>query len=370
MEKKQWKKIGLIGIVVLVIVAFVITALLVLSGKKEDYRIIKVYEVSGEAIVTREGIGEMEAYQNMLLESGDSVVLQSGEMTLRLDDDKYVYVEADTEFKLIATGTSANSRTSIELEHGAITNEIQNPLSENSSYEVNTPNSNMSVRGTIFRVHTYYEDGVRYSKVSVFEGKVESRLRYADGSLSDAPVLISDGDEVLIYDDEDSTDYVGAPSEIKFEELPKGVLALLSQILGDDFNFDLSDDADDADDAGDSAENKDDADGASDETGDTAGDSDGDIPDTKNDAANQTSDTAADHGTSAGNPGTTPANPQSGETAGTHTVTFMYNGTVFGTQTVKNGGLASKPRLMPASSGSWDFDFSTPIGSDTTIEWR
>ena len=365
MENKQVKKMVLIGIAALFVIGAVITALLLLSGKKEEYRIIKVYEVNGEAIVTREGIGEMDAYQNMVLESGDSVVLKTGEMTLRLDDDKYVYVEADTEFSLIATGTAANSKTRIELDHGAITNEIQNALSSESSYEVNTPNSNMSVRGTIFRVHTYFEDGVRYTKVSVFEGKVESRLRYADGSLSDDPVLISNGNEVLIFDDENSTDYVGAPCEIKYEELPEGVRDLLMQILGDDFDFESNNDEDANDDGADDT----DAD-ESDETGDTADAPDSSSDDAADDAVKQKPDATTNNEAPVTKLDDTPANPSSGAKAGPFTVTFLYNGAVFGTQTVENGGLASKPRLMPASSGSWDFDFSTPIGSDTTIEWR
>jgi len=52
------------------------------------------------------------------------------------------------------------------------------------------------------------------------------------------------------------------------------------------------------------------------------------------------------------------------------TVTFTYNGTVFGTQNVTEGELATKPKLMPASEGSWDFDFSTPITEDTEIKFK
>ena len=357
MEKKQVNKILPIGIAALIVVVALVIVFIIFFGKKEAYRIIKVYEVSGEATVTRDSIGEMEAYQNMVLESGDKVSLKSGEMTLKLDEDKFVYVEADTEFRLIATGSAASSKTSIELDHGAITNEIQNALGQDSSYEVNTPNSNMSVRGTIFRVYTYFENGVRYSKVSVFEGKVESRLRYPDGSLSDEPVLITNGNEVLIYDDESSTDYVGAVHEIAYQDIPNGVKDLLSQILGEDFGDNESADA--ADDIENSDGNTDDqADGA-DATQDVADEEP--TGDVSNDGGAQTPDEAQ---------GATPESPASTASTGPYTVTFLYNGNVFGTQTVENGGLASKPRLMPASFGSWDFDFSTPIGSDTTIEWR
>ena len=52
-----------------------------------------------------------------------------------------------------------------------------------------------------------------------------------------------------------------------------------------------------------------------------------------------------------------------------YTVTFMYEGNVFGTQEVKEGELASKPRLQPAPTGSWNYDFSNPITEDTIIEF-
>lgn len=29
-----------------------------------------------------------------------------------------------------------------------------------------------------------------------------------------------------------------------------------------------------------------------------------------------------------------------------------------------------QPKLNPAASGAWDFDFSTPIESDTVISWK
>lgn len=371
MEKKQINKMLPIGIAALIAVVAVVVVCILFFGKKEAYRIIKVYEVNGEATVTRESVGEMEAYQNMVLESGDKVSLKSGEMTLKLDEDKFVYVEADTQFQLIATGSAASSKTSIELDHGAITNEIQNALGQDSSYEVNTPNSNMSVRGTVFRVYTYFENGVRYSKVSVFEGKVESRLRYPDGSLSDKPVLITNGNEVLIYDDESSTDYVGAPKEIAYQELPKGVKELLSKIFGEDFGEDEdTDDGVDADDSGDDENSEKSTDDQPDEAEVPQDNTEDDPPvDTSNDDGAQSTEQQSEQ-PSDKTQNAAPVNPTPTVSTGPYTVTFMYNGSVFGTQTVKKGELASEPRLMPSPSGSWDFDFNTKINSDTTIEWR
>ena len=55
---------------------------------------------------------------------------------------------------------------------------------------------------------------------------------------------------------------------------------------------------------------------------------------------------------------------------GPYEVTFKYNGKVFGTQTVKKGEKAEVPSLSPEASGSWNFNFDTPINRDTVIEWK
>ena len=53
-----------------------------------------------------------------------------------------------------------------------------------------------------------------------------------------------------------------------------------------------------------------------------------------------------------------------------YTVTFMYDGKVFGTQQVEKGKKAQKPVLLPAKKGAWEFDFDTPITSDVTIVFK
>ena len=265
---------------------------------------IKIYEVEGAAFVQRDGVDDLEPYANMLLKSGDTVRVDAGSMTLKLDEDKYVYVEENTEFKLIAQGTDENSKTKIELTKGAITNEIQNKLSTESSYEVNTPNATMAVRGTVFRVEvTYDEAGVCYTKVSTLEGKVASRLVYADGTVSEQEVLIEHGYEVIIYQDDKNTDYMGDVEPIDFSKLPQAVSERFGALI-DELKEELG---------------------------------------LKEETTNQKSE---------------------------YTVTFLYNGAVFGTQTVKAGACAQEPSLMPEAGGSWDYDFSKPVMEDITIEWK
>lgn len=227
-SKKTRKKVPFIGIIAGAAVVIIGLIVVLLFNKKEAvYRIIKVFELDGKSTVTRQDIGDLDAYDNMVLESGDQVYVDTGSLTLKMDEDKYVYAEEKTRFQLEAAGTSENSKTRIRLEEGILTNEIQNKLSDESSYEVNTPNSTMSVRGTIYMVDVYEENGIRYTKVSVFEGAVATKLIYADGSVSDQEKLVEKGKEVLIYDDNSGTDYVGEPSDIDYSALPQGVIAFL-----------------------------------------------------------------------------------------------------------------------------------------------
>lgn len=299
---KKNKKLIFIIVGILLLVCIAVVAIVMLSKKEDSYRIIKIYEFEGNGIVSRQSIGDIEPYANMVLESGDNIKLNTGLMTLKLDDDKYVYVEENTEFSLVATGTKENSKTIIELKRGALTNEIQNKLNGESSYEINTPNSTMSVRGTTYRVEVYQdENGVNYTRVSVFEGKVTTKLLYADGTLSDDEVAIEAGKEVIIYEDDTTTDYLGGVTEIDYSTLPDDLLITVGQVLGMDETL-----------------------------------SDEEIV---------------------------------RSFKGPFTVTFTYNGNIFGTQIVEKGECAQIPSLMPAPSGAWNFDFSQPILEDTEIKW-
>lgn len=304
-SKKTVKKGPLIGAIAgVAVVILAVVVILLLNRKEAVYRIIKVFELDGKSTVTRQDIGDLDAYDNMVLESGDQVCVDTGSLTLKMDEDKYVYAEEKTRFQLEAAGTSENSKTRIRLEEGILTNEIQNKLSDESSYEVNTPNSTMSVRGTIYMVDVYEENGIRYTKVSVFEGAVATKLIYADGSVSDQEKLVEKGKEVLIYDDNSGTDYVGEPSDIDYSALPQGVIAFLLEKANAGYDIGI------------------------------------------------------------------PAEDLEKYLQGPFTVTFMYQNSVFGTQEVKKGAYAAEPSLMPAQSGAWDFDFSTPINKDTRIEWK
>ena len=375
MDNKKKKTLIFSAIVVLIIILIVVIILIL--NKEEAYRIVKIYELDGTATVTREDTGEIEIYPNMVLASGDEVYLKEGLMTLKLDEDKYVYVEEDTRFSLVAQGSASNSKTSIELIQGAIINEIRSPLAEEASYEVHTQNSSMSVRGTTFRVAVYYdEDGTLFTKVSVFDGKVETQLVYKDGTKAD-PRMIEYGKETIIFEDDTNTDYLDGITDIKYEELSVQALETLLKLVKEGLVLSISEEeiqtiitrlAEEETVVSEEEETeKDTQDDPQQEPADSNEDDGGDKKKEET-SSEQTQPSKNDEQVTP--PGAGGTDETAEEEKGPHTVAFKYNGTVFATQTVKNGKCAWKPSLMPAKSGSWDFDFSTVITADTTINWK
>lgn len=450
LKQMSYKKITICIGAAAVVIAVAVAVLL--SRKEETFRSIMVYDVEGSAVIERESVGSLNAAENLYLESGDRVsVAQDSSMRMKLDDDKYVMAEADTIFSVEAEGTDENSRTRICLEQGAITNEIQHPLSDGSQYETSTPNSVMAVRGTIYRVELYKdENGEQNTKLCCFQGKVGTKPILPDGTYGEE-VLVAAGSELIVHSD----GTMEGPEDIAYEQLPEQAVQNLldmsenGQALTGIALEDLKQLAEAAQKAGDKAEMSEPAQEQQEDAQAEAAQSDTVIK-TEADAETQTAqknpgkttpktqnDTAAQNTTAtqasnqpAQNPQTqlqTPAveqpkaappingssvedsageessqdentggdssrddqekkdksdkdkphkpdkdKPDKPQQPAVYTVKFMYNDTVFATQTVVSGGTAEEPVLMPAAadSGMWDFDFSTPIQADTTITWN
>lgn len=212
MKKKVWVMIGAM------LAAVVVAA----CGKSETYRSIMVYQINGNATITRDRVGEMEAYENLMLQSGDSVAVASeSSLRLKLDDDKYILAEQDTLMNIVADGDDANAKTYIDLQQGSVTSEIQNKLKDGASYEVNTPNSIMAVRGTIFRVEVEIDENQNpNTKLTVLQGTVSARAVLPDGTISSEEVLVDAGNELTVEGMPTSIEDLGAPAQIDYESLP------------------------------------------------------------------------------------------------------------------------------------------------------
>ena len=423
MEKNKLsvKWMGIIAAVVVVLASVTIFAVVHFTKSDDTYRTIQIYELKGSAVIEREDIGSMAAVENLYLISGDRIIVDTGSyMRLKIDDDKYIMVEEDTILYIVAEGTKDKSRTSIKLEQGAITNEIQNKLNDDSSYEVTTPNSVMAVRGTVFRVALNYDEKSEvYTKVATFEGKVTSRLILPDGTQQDVTVFVEDGKEVIIHMDTVSTEYLTEPQDIEYNELPTDTLEFLQniaesgteltgitlekieeliEVLSDRNEENTVDEtttqqsepvSETVIESEAEPESKTESESEAEPESKTEPESEAE-PESKSEAESESeaeskseaeSESESESETETESQPETESESESESVSETEsesqteetkkcTVTFTYNGAVFGTQTVEAGKTISAPRLSPSTSGEWDYDFSKPVTEDIVINWK
>ncbi len=180
------------------VAAIAVTALMLSGG--EAYRILKIFEMNGSGKVDRPSSGVISAYESMKLENEDTLSVDS-ESTIRLslDDDKYILLDQNTVMSFEAEGTAENSRTKINLVEGAILNEVTEPLSADSIYEVSTPNTTMAVRGTSFSVEVIPQENGWLTKLSVLHGTVSVQLYDENGNPKGSPVSVTEGFSVAIF---------------------------------------------------------------------------------------------------------------------------------------------------------------------------
>ena len=192
--KKKW---AIIAGAALAAVVVVIVLICTLGKKEEAYRNIRVSEVTGTVVVNREGMENLAVYANMNLLSGDEIITEAGaRVSLRLDDDKYVILDEQSKLTLHATGSAEDSKTTLHLEYGAVFSDIKNKLSNESGYEVVTPASTMSVRGTQFEI--VYRGG--QVKILTYEGAV-----YVAPKGASEGRMVSAGQWDVVIETEDGT---------------------------------------------------------------------------------------------------------------------------------------------------------------------
>ncbi|MBS7303507.1 MAG: FecR domain-containing protein [Lachnospiraceae bacterium] len=218
-------------------VAIGIAAAVLMQG--DGYRTILVEECNGTSKVVTQKQEELDAYQGMHFYSGyDVSVLEDSDLTMHMDMDKYVYAEENTHFWLEASGTSEDSKTTIHLDSGSELNRIDKQLAEGEVYEVDTPNSTMSVRGTVFRVSVYTdENGDTYTSLEVLEGEVDVRLKTEDGTYNGEEASVATGEAVLIRSDDKISEFVKKEDTIiraiDYTSLPKKTAEVLISYIED-----------------------------------------------------------------------------------------------------------------------------------------
>ncbi len=417
------KKMILFGSVAAVVI--IVAAVILFFNKKEDsYRSILVYELEGSAEIERQDVGTMAAAENLYLESGDRITVSEGStMRMKLDDDKYVTAEENTVFSVVAEGDSKDSKTTISLEQGAITNEIQNRLSEDSEFETSTPNSVMAVRGTIYRVELYLdENNEQNTKVCTFDGTVGATPILPDGTKGEE-IAVEAGKELNV--DADGT--VTGPTAIAFEELPEEALEVLNKLLEsgapvkgitkESLDGLIAAQAEPAAieeepvKAETAKEENDTKEQPAEEKATSADTKTAEekpqqtekapaapvvpaaetpvvqapeetpvvepaAPEEKEEEKDDDSDSKKSHHSSDKKPSEQKPSEQKPEKpdAWGYTVTYKYGNETFATQWIAPGKTASKPVLQPTENGEWclngsEFDFTTPIEGNTELVW-
>lgn len=319
------------------LIGAVVAIVLLLTNKTETYRVIKVMSADGHSYVARGDIKDLEAYEGMALQSGDSVHVDgNSSLILMLDEDKLVYVEQNTDFSIVAEGTAKDSRSRIELTKGALTCEIQNDLSSGSTYEINTPNSTMAVRGTSFRVEVTDVETIRkviennaiqpsmlfmsktlegagvqglnsITRLTITDGKVSLTCHNEKGEVIGSEVLIDENSDILIGGNDKQSSIIEQITGIDPSTFPAITIEIFGDIASGSGKMVIS------------------------------------FDDLK--AQKEENDQMP------------------------HMITFMYGTTVFGTQTVEYGSLPKEPELMPTPKGKWYVDFSLPLKTDTIVYW-
>jgi len=230
MKGKKGLLIGLIAVSFLALAGMITGIVVVKKNSDNSYRVIKVQSSDGRSYVVRGELEDLETYEGMVLQSGDRIVVDGNStLVLLLDEDKICHIEENTELLISADGDSNNSKTKIELLKGAFSVAVLNKLSNNSSFEVTTPNSTMAIRGTAVRSEVYFDNDNRcFSKYSLFKGDIEISSLGATGVITETFDL-SAGDEIIIGGTGN-----GKIRKIEFKELPKSAIEGLLSIFDDE----------------------------------------------------------------------------------------------------------------------------------------
>ena len=148
------------------------------SSAQEAAASMTVAYVDGEAVLERSGeelslvVGDA-LYQGDILKTG-----KNGMLVLRAEDGKQVQLAAESVLELSALERNEKrEKTSLSLVNGNAISIIDKELGEEDSFEVETPNLVMAIRGTIASVS--YDEKEEFGRVAFFEGQGRVTLKAA-----------------------------------------------------------------------------------------------------------------------------------------------------------------------------------------------
>ena len=205
------------GIATVAVIGAVAAVVVVMNS---GYRTIAVEELNGITRILNQG-GTNDAYVGLHLKSGDDVTVTSeSDMTLSMDTDKYMFAKENTHFWVEAKGKQSETRTKVHLDEGSTLCRIDNKLTSKESFDVETPNATMSVRGTVYRVSCYKgTSGDTYTVVDVLEGEVFVQAKMENGESTEESRLLPAGKRAIIRSDPTISEFVKVKDYEKIEVL-------------------------------------------------------------------------------------------------------------------------------------------------------
>ncbi len=152
------------------------------SSSKED---VKESVTADRSIIAESLTGKVEAHTEAesyelvageKLESGRYIrSYDNSDLTMLLDADKHVYAGNETKLHLTAEGKKGSSKTRIDLYDGTLVIGIDEKLNAEETFEINTPNATMAVRGTVFTVTVERQKDLSFAtNLKVDQGAVEA----------------------------------------------------------------------------------------------------------------------------------------------------------------------------------------------------
>lgn len=168
--QRVWGAVGFAALLLLVLGAFALvtprgeTATLVVTAGEA------IVEEAGGALFARANETAVAAGEIVTVNEGDTIRLaDTAAAQLRLNDGSTVDLYGGTTLNVAELVTEGNYRVQLSLLSGKVLNRVVRLLKPGDTFEVKTPSSTASVRGTVFTVETQSEAS---SQIVVTEGVV------------------------------------------------------------------------------------------------------------------------------------------------------------------------------------------------------
>lgn len=140
----------------------------------ENVRTISVFKIEGQGNIFRNEEAISNIYEGMRIFQGDKISTgEDSQIYIEIDGNKVVKMEGNTTIEISEIrGNSKDNITNITLTKGKVINGISK-LNSGSEYNINTSNSTMGVRGTVFSAEVRDDDTGVQSEAIVYSGVVE-----------------------------------------------------------------------------------------------------------------------------------------------------------------------------------------------------